>query len=394
MTASVPTPLRRLAAAAVLAALSSGCSWLTSWAIGTDNSAPPAELVSIANPISIQRVWDVSIGDGAGKAFVRLQPAFDGDALYAAARDGDVAAIDAATGNKRWTRDTDLAISGGVGAGAGIVVIGSSKGEIVALRQADGAVAWKAQVSSEVLAPPRIGEGIVLVRVADGRFFAFDAASGRQLWNYAASVPLLSLRGASAPLIGQGIAIAGLDNGRLLLLDLKSGRPVFERTLAPPRGKTEMDRLVDVDAEPRIAGSVLYIAPFHGAVTAIDLSNGSTLWNRDISTYAGLDVSPQQVFVTAADDTVWALDRASGSALWKNADLSGRKLSAPVAAGSVVAVGDFEGYIHFLDANTGRLVGRVELDGKGIMGTPLVRNGMLFAYGKGGKLAGYRPGGG
>ena len=181
MTASVPTPLRRLAAAAVLAALSSGCSWLTSWAIGTDNSAPPAELVSIANPISIQRVWDVSIGDGAGKAFVRLQPAFDGDALYAAARDGDVAAIDAATGNKRWTRDTDLAISGGVGAGAGIVVVGSSKGEIVALRQADGAVAWKAQVSSEVLAPPRIGEGIVLVRVADGRFFAFDAASGRQL---------------------------------------------------------------------------------------------------------------------------------------------------------------------------------------------------------------------
>lgn len=393
MTATVSLPLRRVAAAAALASLLAGCGWLTEWATGTDNATPPAPLVSIANPLAITRVWDVSVGNGAGGAFVRLQPAIDGDAVYAAARNGRVEAVEAASGRSRWSADTKLVISGGVGAGAGLVVVGSSKGEVVALRAADGAVAWKAQVSSEVLAPPRIGDGAVVVRVADGRFFAFDAASGRQLWNYAASVPLLSLRGSSAPLVGQGLIIAGLDNGRLLLLDLKSGRPVFERTLAPPRGKTEMDRLVDVDAEPRVAGSVLYIAPFHGAVTALDLSNGQTLWNRDISTYAGLDVTPQQVFVTGADDTVWALDRATGAALWKNADLSGRKLSAPVGAGSVVAVGDFEGYIHFLDANTGRLVGRIELDGKGIMGAPLVYNGMLYAYGKGGKLAGYRPGG-
>lgn len=380
--------MRRSVMLVALLGLLQGCGWLTEWASGTDNSVPPTPLVSIANPMPVREVWSTSVGDGADKAFVRLQLAFDQGSLYAASRDGIVMALDAASGRKLWSVDTDLPITGALGVGSGLVVFGTNKGEVVALRAENGTEAWRSRVSSEVLAAPRLSDGIVVVRVADGRFFGFDAASGTVLWNYASSVPLLSLRGTSAPLLGQGVLIAGLDSGRLLMLDLRQGRPLFQKILAAPRGKTEMERLVDVDAEPRIAGSTLFVAPYHGAVSAVDLTNGNLLWNRDLSTYAGLDVDALKVYVSAADDVVWALDRRSGEPLWKNADLLGRHLTAPVAAGPVIAVGDFEGYVHLLDAENGRIVGRVRPESKGVM-SMLLRNGLLFVYGKDGTLAAY-----
>ncbi len=393
MPIRTPIPAPCLLLAAVLAANLGGCAWIGDWFIGTDNSPPPAPLVEIANPLNPPRAWETSVGDGTGKAFVKLVPAFEQGTLYVAAHDGEVAAVDAASGRTVWKIDTDLAITAGVGAGAGLVLVGTAKGEVVALRTESGAEAWRVRVSSEVLASPRIADGVVVVRSADGRFTGLDATSGRRLWVHASTVPALTLRGSAAPLLGQGVAVAGLENGRVLVLNLRSGQVLAEKALTAPRGRTEMERLVDIDAEPRAAGSVLYLAPYRGAVSALDLQNGALVWTREVSSYAGLDLDPAHVFVSGADDAVYALDRRSGAVLWKQGELGGRKLTAPAAAGRLVAVGDFEGWVHLLDAGSGRIVGRVQVDSAGLAAPPLVRGGTLYAYGKSGKLAAYNFGG-
>lgn len=386
--------MRRFIVMAAIAWTVSGCGWITEWVSGTDNSPPPAPLQAVANPIPFSKVWDTRVGAGTDGAFVKLVPALDqGGGLYAASRDGEVVALDAGSGQARWKVATKLPISGGVGVGDGLAVVATSKGEVVALRTDSGNEAWRARVSSEVLAPPRIAEGVVVIRAADGRFFGFEVASGRQIWGYASTVPVLTLRGSAPPLVGQGVVIAGLESGRVLGLDLRSGRPVFERVVAAPRGRTEMDRLVDIDAEPRAAGSTLYIAPYHGSVTAIDLQSGNPVWAKDISTYAGLDIDPQAVYVVGADDTVSALDRRDGSVLWQQAELSGRHLSAPTVYGPLIALADFEGYVHLLDSRSGRIVGRAQIDSTGVGVGPLARGNMLYVYGKSGTLAAYRAGG-
>jgi outer membrane protein assembly factor BamB len=262
----------------------------------------------------------------------------------------------------------------------------------VALNQDDGAEAWRAQVSSEILAAPRGAEGVVVVRTVDGKFTGLDARSGERLWVYSHTVPVLTLRGTAAPLLVQGVAIAGLDTGKLLVLSLRDGQPRWEKSIAPPRGRTELERMVDIDSEPRIAESVLYVTAYQGNITAIDLRSGNTLWSRDFSSYAGLDVDGRRVYISDNDDAVWALDRRNGGALWKQAELTGRKLSAPVASEDYIVVGDFEGYLHWLNKDDGKVVGRVRADSKGIATAPIVRGGNLYVLGKGGTLSAFRVG--
>ncbi len=374
----------------LLMLLSSGCSWIGSYLAGTDNSTPPAELVAIAQPIPIQKLWDAQVGSGAGKAFIKLAPAVGQGRVYAAGHDGNVVALDAETGRALWTVDTGLELSAGVGLGDGLVLAGTGKGQVVALRQQDGGEAWRAQVSSEILATPRAAEGVVVVRAVDGKFTGLDARSGERLWVYSHTVPVLTLRGTAAPLLAQGVAVTGLDTGKLLVLSLHDGVPRWERTITPPKGRTELERLVDIDSEPRVMDGILYVTAYQGNVTAIDLRTGNTLWSRDFSSYAGLDVDAQQVYITDASDAVWALDRRNGSALWKQAELTGRSLSAPVVSDAYVVVGDFEGYLHWLAKDDGKLVGRVRADSKGIAVAPVVRGNTLYVLGKSGTLSAFR----
>jgi outer membrane protein assembly factor BamB len=370
------------------ALLISGCSWFMG---GSDNAPPPAKLLSIENPITPRKLWDTKVSGTAG-TFLHLTPAIDRGRIYVAGHEGDVMGLDAESGSPLWKVSTGLAISSGVGLGDGLVLIGTDTGQAVALRQEDGSEVWRAQMSSEVLAVPRAAEGVVVVRTGDGKFTGLDSRTGTRLWVYSYAMPALTLRGSSAPILVQGLAIAGLDTGKLLVLSLHDGLPRWEKSIAPPRGRTEIDRIVDIDSEPQIAGDVLYITAYQGNITAIDLRSGNTLWSRDFSSHAGLDVDSERVYITDDTDAVWALDRRNGGALWKQSELHGRRLSAPVVSDDYVVVGDAEGYLHWLNKEDGRVVGRERVDRKGINVAPIVWGGNLYVLGENGVLSAFRVG--
>ena len=379
---------------ALILILSAGCSTISGWFGGSDNSVPPAELKSIAQSVNIQQLWETRVGSGTDNQFIRLIPALTDGRLYAASHDGMVVALDALSGQRLWETATQLPISGGVGVSDdGLALVGTRKGEVVALRQDNGQEAWRKQVSSEVLAPPRAASGIVVVRTIDGKFTGLDSRSGEQRWVYTHALPALSLRGNAPPLLTRELAIAGLDNGKLLVLSLAQGLPLTEKTVAAPRGRTEIERLIDIDSEPKAFGDTLYLAAYRGNVAAINMRDGNLIWNRDLSSHAGLDVDARQVYVSDDADAVLALDRAAGGTFWKQAEMTGRRLSAPAATTDYVVVGDFEGYLHWLRKEDGRIVGRIRAASKAIIAPPIVVGDIVFVQSQGGTLGAFRPGG-
>lgn len=373
--------------------LSAGCSTIGGW-FSSDNTLPPAELQTVAQPISVQPLWETKVGAGAKDQFIRLVPALADGRIYAASADGVVMALDALSGQRLWETSTQLSITGGVGVSdTGLVLVGTGKGQVVALRQENGQEAWRAQVSSEILAPPRAGNGVVVIRSGDGKFTGLDARTGERRWVYVHAVPTLSLRGSAPPLVVQGLVVAGLDTGKLLVLSVDKGLPLTEKTIAAPRGRTEIERMIDIDSEPKVVGDTLYLAAYHGSVAAIDMRGGNLVWTRDLSSYAGLAVDAGQVYVSDDTDAVVALERRSGGVLWKQPELTGRRLSAPAATDDYVVVGDFEGYLHWLNKDSGRIIGRVRATSTPIIAPPIAAGNVVFVYGQGGTLAAFRAGG-
>lgn len=373
--------------------LSAGCSTISGWFGGSDHSIPPAELKPIAQPVRVQQLWETRVGAGADHQFIRLTPALIDGRIYAASYDGVVMALDALSGQQQWEIATRLPISGGVGVSDdGLALVGTRKGEVIALRQDNGQEAWRAQVSSEVLAPPRAASGIVVVRTIDGKFTGLDSRSGQQRWVYTHAMPALSLRGNAPPLMTRELVIAGLDSGKLLVLSLAKGLPLTEKTVAAPHGRTEIERLIDIDAEPKAFGDTLYLAAYRGSVAAINMRDGNLVWSRNLSSHAGLDVDARQVYVSDDADAVLALDRAAGGTFWKQAEMTGRRLSAPAATTDHVVVGDFEGYLHWLRKEDGLIVGRIRATSQAIIAPPVVAGDIVFVQSQGGTLGAFRAG--
>ncbi len=364
---------------------------VSSYMGGEDNTAPPAPLVEFQPVAEIETVWDAGIGEGTDEQFLRLVPAVAGERVFAADHEGLVTARAVATGQTLWERELELPISGGPGLGEGMVLLGSSDGDLVALRQEDGKPLWRVAVPSEVLSAPQAGDGVVVVRTADSRVSAYRAENGERLWTYVREVPDLSLRGSSAPVIAGELVIAGFDNGRLAALDLHTGRLRWETRIGVPHGRTELERMIDIDATPKVLEDTIYIASYHGSVAAVDLESGRIRWSREISTDTDLGVDEDNVYVAAEDGSLWALDRLTGSSVWRQERLQNRRLSGPTPFGELVAVGDGYGYLHWLRREDGQFAARTRLDESPILTPPTVAGELLLVYTSGGRLAALRP---
>ena len=381
--------MKRLLATCLLGGLLSGCGTLSGFLGGEDNTEPPAPLVDIANPVPLQKLWSSRVGAGYDKQDVNLVPAADDDHVYVADRKGRVVAFDAATGKEIWSVKTGAALSAGPGVGEELLLLGTSDAEVLALNTTDGSLVWKVMVSSEVLSVPQHGLDTVIVQSADGSIAALDAEDGSQRWIHDRSVPVLTLRGTSTPAVQHGVVIAGFSNGKLVALSEDQGFVAWETNVAIPQGRSELERIVDIDGDPVIVGTAVYVTTFQGRVAVLDIQSGDLGWKRDMSSHTGLGVDFSQVYVTDDKSHVWALSRSSGAAEWKQEELENRQLTVPVPFSEYVAVGDLEGYLHLLSRYDGSIAARVRVDKKGINARPLVHRDVLYVYGNGGELAAY-----
>lgn len=318
-----------------------------------------------------------------------LTPVVYQDRIYAATPEGLVQAFDR-DGKTLWRMWLGSPVSGGLNAGAGLVILGTADGEVVALNHETGEEKWRNLVSSEVIAPAAIAENTVVVRTVDGKLFALNADNGERLWLADRSVPLLTQRGTSTPMIAGGLAIAGFDNGKVTAFRLNNGQELWEKRIAQPTGRSEIERIADSDTEPLIFGSTLYVASMNGSVMAIDMRNAETLWQREMSTYRNMGIDEQALYVANARGHLSALDRASGFVMWTQKALENRRLTTPVAFGDYVVVGDFEGYLHFLSRDKGEFLARVSVDGDGFRGNPVVAGDRLIVFSHDGELQVYQ----
>ena len=365
------------------AVLAAGCS------SNSTKELPPAELTKFSEEVRLDKQWSRSIGEGQGETWNQLELASDGDSLYAADIEGLVVAMNRETGKVLWEQELDKPVSGGVGAGYGLVLVGTLKGQVIALDSATGEVKWQAPVGSEVLsAPSNIGD-LVVVQTQDDHVFGLDAATGERRWSYESTPAVLTLRGTSAPVVTNRLAVAGLSSGKVVALDIQRGIPVWEQRVAMAKGRSELERMVDIDGALLLSGGTLYVVTYQGQLAALDLQSGRPLWQRDASSYVGVAAGFGNVYVSQASGTVEGIDERSTSALWSNDALARRQLSTPVAFSSNVAVGDLEGYLHLLSQVDGRFVGRERVDSDGLRARPLVVGDWLYAYGNSGKLVAY-----
>lgn len=355
-----------------------------------EESLPP--LPKLDPAISIETLWSERVGEGAGEFYLKLTPVVNESSVFVVDREGEVERINIENGTTVWNREIDRLISTGPGLGDdGQLYLGTTEGEVMALSAEDGQRRWSTRVSSEVLAAPRYSQGVVVVRTGDGKLFGLDAASGKRLWVYDRTEPALTLRGASAPLLSEALVVAGFDSGHLVALNLRTGKLSWDTRVVLPSGRSDLERMVDIDSEPQLYQGVAYIAAYQGKVAAIELGSGQTLWTRDLSSYAGIGLGEGEIYLTGSDSAVWALDRFSGDTVWTQKALKGRLSTAPASLGPYLVVGDQEGYLHWLSRSDGQLLAFVQVDESRILAPPVTANGTVIVYSADGRLAAYRP---
>ena len=380
-TAIATTTSRLICLAAVMMLVSCGSN--------ESDIRPPAKLIDFEPSASLSQQWSVKTKAKQDKRFSRLSLAHNDGKLYAAGVDGHVMAIAADSGKTVWSRDIGQDISGAVGIGNGLVLVGTYEGQVFCLAAQTGELKWQAQASSEILSAPQTNGDVVVAVTSDGQVFAFDAQTGANRWRYDHPVPVLSLRTTAAPLVSSTQVFVAFDNGQLLSLSAADGASQWSTRVGQPKGISELERLVDIDATPMLVGGILYAASFQGAIMALSRAEGRVLWRNDISTYNDLAHARDAVYVTTDDSTVVAFKRGNGDILWQHDQLYRRDIGAPAALGDYLVTIDKHGYLHMLKQEDGSFAYRFEPPGKGFRSPPLVVRDTLYLLSNNGRLSAY-----
>ncbi|HPF25684.1 MAG TPA: outer membrane protein assembly factor BamB [Steroidobacteraceae bacterium] len=350
----------------------------------------PSELVDFGQSAKVTRLWSASVGGSDEVLRLGLGIAVQGERLYAAGHSGEVAAFELATGRSVWRTRTKADLAGATGANADLVVVGSSEGEVIALAAADGAIRWRTKVRGEILAAPAVGAETVVVRTVDGRLRGLSASDGAQIWETEEQVPRLSLRGTAPPTLARDLVIAGFDNGKVLAVGLADGDTIWETPVSAPTGRTELERLVDIDAAAKVADDDVFVAGFQGRAAMLALDSGQIWWTRDVSSYRGVDIDDNAMYVAAANGELLALQRRTGVELWRQDMLKFRRLSAPVVVGEFVAVADLDGYMHWFDRATGAPAARIGGIGGRVSTPPVAVDGVVYVISDNGRISALR----
>jgi outer membrane protein assembly factor BamB len=371
----------------VITLVTGGCAsddeTVPEWAGGDGKRAvEPAKLVEIVETAKFTKRWQYDLGSSGDNL---LMPSSAGDAVYAASVGGALIRLDRATGQRDWRIDTGIQISGGVGGGEGLLLVGGNKGDVLAYDEA-GLPRWKTKVSSEVLSAPQVSDGIVIVRGGDGHITGLSAKDGSQVWEYERSMPALVVRNHAGMVIQRGIAYAGFAGGKLAALNIADGSLIWEAAISQPRGSTELDRISDITDTPVVDDEQVCAIAFQGSIACVDIAQGTTLWNREISGDKGLMLLRGTLYFGDGKGLVYALDKTSGSTIWKNEKFFLREPATPYATEKHVVFGDFEGYLHVLNREDGRLAARVRLDNSAIKIPPIAAGDELLVQTSGGGL--------
>ncbi|WP_116809550.1 outer membrane protein assembly factor BamB [Steroidobacter cummioxidans] len=361
--------------------------------LGCDNDKevdPPAELTELKATRDVSRIWSAGLGGKAERLRLALKPNIVDGTVYAAGHDGEVIAVAAATGKRVWVAKTKLALSAGPEVGNGMVVLGSSDGDIIALDATNGAQRWRKAIASEILARPLIVNDLVVIRTVDGHIEGLSATDGSTKWAVDEAVPRLTLRGTAPPVLAGDRIIAGFDNGKVLAIDPRNGDVLWDTIVNSPRGRTELERLADIDSPARVAGDDIFVVGFQGRVAMLARDSGQIWWARDASSYRGFSMDEQNLYLTNADSVVIAMRRSDGAVQWEQDAMRRRGLTAPAIDGDALVVGDFEGYMHWLDKATGALVARQKTDGERISNAAVTDDERVFVQTDSGKLLAFR----
>ena len=345
----------------------------------------PEQLAQLAAIPRAQPLWQNGLEESSAMGF---SPVFENGSVYATGMNGRLVRVDPVTGRQLGTVNTHRQLSGGVGSGNGLLLVGTLKGEVLAYGDKDGKAIWTAQVSTEVLSPPHANNGMVVVRTGDGRIFSLDADSGKRKWVYQGATPSLTVRSFAGVLISRDMVFAGFAGGKLVAINIANGSIVWEAVVSRPRGATELERITDITSLPVADEHQICAVAYQGRVACFEISNGNQIWARDVSSNAGLAMDNNYVYVSEDKGAVVAYDKRDGASIWKQELLNGIRLSPPLIQGTHVVVGDSQGHVNLLRNDTGSIVARSATDGSAIIARPAsLSHGFLVQTMKGGLYA-------
>jgi outer membrane protein assembly factor BamB len=351
---------------------------------------PPAELVDFNATRKVDRVWSTGLGGDSKHLRLALRPVVADGVVYAASNKGEVYAFAANNGRRAWSVKSRLPLSAGPEVGNGVVIVGSSDGDVLALDASTGAERWRQTIRAEILARPLIVNDIVVVRTVDGHLEALSLTDGAPRWSVDESVPRLTLRGTAPPVLAGDRIIAGFDNGRTLAVDPRTGEVLWDTVVNAPSGRTELERLTDIDSPAQVVGSDVYVVTFQGRIAMLALDSGQIWWARDASSHRGFAIDSQSLYLSTADGSIVAMRRTDGAQQWEQDVLARRGLTAPAVDGDAIVVADYQGYVHWFDKATGELVARHKTDGDRVSNAPVSADGMIFVQTDSGQLVAFR----
>ena len=371
----------------------SGCSWMKFWDSDDGDSKEldiePAKLVDFNETVELRKLWSSGGVSDIGAGIGNLRPALGSDAIYIADGKGNVKALSISQGKQLWTNDLDIELTGGVGLGGGQLLLGSVDGDIFVLSEETGEILWTTRTSSEILSAPASNGKQVVVQTQDGHLEAYDADSGARLWGFEIEAPILTIRGTSSPTITDTMVMAAFANGKVYAFKAETGLLLWEARVAIPRGRTELERIVDIDGDLLLVDDVVYAASFQGRLGAFSRGTGRALWFQDVSSHQTPAYGLSQIYTTDEDDFVSAYRANSGQPLWTNEQMRYRQLSSPIVFGGYVAVADNDGYLHLLSQTDGSFAGRQKVDGSGVSANMLSNGDQLFVLANDGGLTAY-----